>query len=506
MRDQSPWRLCLTFCFLTASLVRTVVGDTADDIRRLEKKYRLAIVTRKAAFPVTRGVFHLDGRDPRPEEVDRAVKLLADELGLYPESFLRQLPLRRIVVCRDLTVNGKHVGGWADYLYSTLYLNGSRISSDEESVRHALHHEIFHLLDVADDREVLRDPAWEALNPPGFHYGGDAMRMLDDPTAGLLTTGHAGFLNAYSMSAVAEDKAEVYSYMVTAFPLVEQMAQNDAVIAAKVAAVKRIVRGFSPEMDDRFWRQFRVGEEAQLAALQAVRDARKAADDALAAGDLYGAFARYRSALETARRRLSGVAAVEECAALTRQIAEILAAATAPLDKAQEAIENGELSAALDELEAFATQRAQFLAISEVQNRFEMLQRHPSLRPEKRERAVRERIRAGDAALQRGDLRSAARWYRSAARVFPDSQAAQEARSKLESLLADEETAAQIERQNVNMECQALLARGRLLMKQGRPADAVAVFDRIIANFPDTPWAQEASRAKELCAAGARED
>jgi len=497
---QPRWRACVFVVLLALVAARGTRGDTDGALQRLERKYRIAIVTRKAAFPVTRGRFRLDGRDPRPDQVRLAVELLRKELTLYPLAFIRKLPLRRIVICRDLTANGKHIGGWADYSYRTLYLNGARISADEESVRHALHHEIFHLLDIQDDGDVAHDPAWEALNPSGYRYGANSMEMLDDLEAGLLSTACPGFLNRYSTSALAEDKAEVYSYLVTAYPLVEQMARNDPVIAAKVAAIKQLVRDFHPDMDERFWRQFRVEDETRLAALRAVKKARETADEALSSGDLYGAFRRYKAALYLARRNLAGPDALEESGAITRRIAEILKIVTAPLKRAEQAIAENEFSRALDELDAFAARHRRFLAIAELRNKYETLCRHPSLRPEKRERSVRERIRAGDAALERGDPRTAARWYRSAARVFPDTRAAREAREKLDRLLADPAAVAEIEKQNAELECKAMLGRGRLLMKRGQFADAVAVFDDIIALFPDTPWARQASLAREECA------
>ena len=77
-------------------------------------------------------------------------------------------------------------------------------------MRIVLHHEFFHYIDYADDQSY-DDDEWEGLNQKGFKYGngGDSERewvKLDKNTR--------GFINHYSTTALEEDRAEIYQYLI----------------------------------------------------------------------------------------------------------------------------------------------------------------------------------------------------------------------------------------------------------------------------------------------------
>jgi hypothetical protein len=77
-----------------------------------------------------------------------------------------------------------------------------------------------------------------------------------DPSAGLPTNAE-GFLTRYSMSEVAEDKAEVFSHMVTDYRAVEKRAACDGVVRAKVSRMREIVEAFCPQVDAAWWNEAR---------------------------------------------------------------------------------------------------------------------------------------------------------------------------------------------------------------------------------------------------------
>jgi thiol-disulfide isomerase/thioredoxin len=55
-------------------------------------------------------------------------------------------------------------------------------------------------------------PEWEAVNPPGFHYGGGGgVELMEHPEKNWATwsPNQPGFLNAYSTSAPWEDRSEI---------------------------------------------------------------------------------------------------------------------------------------------------------------------------------------------------------------------------------------------------------------------------------------------------------
>jgi hypothetical protein len=65
------------------------------------------------------------------------------------------------------------------------------------------------LADLADDAEVLWDPEWDRLNPPGFEDGHGG-RDLRQPSSSALSEERAGFLTRYATSALEEDQAEIF--------------------------------------------------------------------------------------------------------------------------------------------------------------------------------------------------------------------------------------------------------------------------------------------------------
>ena len=92
---------------------------------------------------------------------------------------------------------------------------------------------------------LMQDQAWAQLNPPGFSYGYDTKRMKDK----LLP----GFMTGYATTAMREDKAELFSYMMTNYPKVKRRTVRDSVLAAKVAYLKAMLLQRCPEMNEAFW-------------------------------------------------------------------------------------------------------------------------------------------------------------------------------------------------------------------------------------------------------------
>jgi hypothetical protein len=129
---------------------------------------------------------------------------------------------------------------FADVERGRLYMNVDG-TLDSRTIRRTIHHEFFHQVDFADDQSLASDPRWEALNPPAFHYTLDAERLKADPTAALLDEGLLGFLNRYSATNPAEDKAELYSYLVTERAMVLRRAARDDVLRRKVDRLRAML-------------------------------------------------------------------------------------------------------------------------------------------------------------------------------------------------------------------------------------------------------------------------
>jgi hypothetical protein len=198
-----------------------------------------------------------------PEAVAAYAPLLAREFDLYPPELVRRVGLRRVVLCRNLTYRTEPAAGLPHFRGDALYLDVGVLAEDPAYARTAVHHEFFHLLDYRDDGQVYRDPAWEALNPPGTRYGRGGWSVLGDPQTAVLTDRYPGFLNHYSTTGVEEDKAEVFAYLVAQPSYVAGRAAADPVLRAKAARMTEQLAAFCPEVDGAFWAKAR---QAELAA------------------------------------------------------------------------------------------------------------------------------------------------------------------------------------------------------------------------------------------------
>ncbi|HEV7999939.1 MAG TPA: hypothetical protein VGP63_08675 [Planctomycetaceae bacterium] len=188
-----------------------------------------------------------------PAELARYTGLFAQEFGLYPADVIRRAQLERLVICKDLSYDGQLRGAIPDFESKTLYLDAVRGGSNPTYQRKVIHHDFFHMIDYRDDGYLYADKEWEKLNPAEFHYGTGGANAQGDPMSSVLTDRWPGFLNSYSKTGVEEDKAEMYANLVVEPAYVERRAQTDAVVRAKVAAIKRLMVRFSPNADDHIW-------------------------------------------------------------------------------------------------------------------------------------------------------------------------------------------------------------------------------------------------------------
>ncbi len=190
------------------------------------------------------------GTAPAAADATRAASVVAAELARYPRAFLQAARLRRVLVCQGLREGAITIPSLPNY-ERTLLLDASSASA---RLRRLLHHEVFHFADYAEDNQVQRDPAWAALNDHWFVYG-DGGRYMRDADASRLTDKLPGFVTRYATSALEEDKAETFSFMMVAPADIARIAAHDPVVRSKVAYVKSELGRLAPCLDAAFWRR-----------------------------------------------------------------------------------------------------------------------------------------------------------------------------------------------------------------------------------------------------------
>lgn len=268
-----------TLCFaamaglLLSGMADTVSSQESQDFRQtldqLASKYDVEIVWDEGPYTWDQG--RRTARTPADWELEQYTAVLADELSLYPESFIRDSGARRIILCRDIWVDSQgvkqHISGTLESGTGTLYLavDYTYKVNNQPKQRRVFHHAFFHLLDgtmglLDEDRcpggcSSPADPNWKALNPAGFEYGDYGRGGQYDRTSktGLLTTEYPGFLNLYSAGHIADDKADIFAYLMVVHHYVEDRGRGDDVIQNKIDLIKTRLEAFNPELNAAFW-------------------------------------------------------------------------------------------------------------------------------------------------------------------------------------------------------------------------------------------------------------
>lgn len=176
--------------------------------------------------PVAAGVAESSQRD-------RALAVLTEELRRYPPAFLEKSRFRRVLLCSDLSEDAHEIPSLPNF-QQTLLLD---VNATPRFLRRLVHHEVFHFADYADDDQVKLDPEWVKENDPYFVYGNGG-RFLRDPRSSSPDSAPPGFITRYATSALEEDKAETFAFLMVEPSMVADRAKKDPVLARKVMRVK----------------------------------------------------------------------------------------------------------------------------------------------------------------------------------------------------------------------------------------------------------------------------
>ncbi len=203
-----------------------------------------------------------EAKQPADWEMAQYVPILLEEMGLYPDDILQKSGVKKIVICRDIVVTTgdlpQHISGHLDFDREALYpaTDYTYKVNNRAKQRRVLHHALYHMMDLVLD-DVAEDDEWRTLLDEGFEYGqfGEAGHVDRTSKTGILTTQYPGFLNKYSTGHIADDKADMFAYLMVAHHYVMARAAEDEQIAAKVAMIKKRMLELSPEMDDEFWKK-----------------------------------------------------------------------------------------------------------------------------------------------------------------------------------------------------------------------------------------------------------
>ena len=199
--------------------------------------------------------YSISYKAPSEEQKDTIAKILENELALYHTEVIRRSRVERIILASNLKCGEQPWGGLAEVgwlVADTLFLNVERLEKNEVYARRAFHHEFYHAIDYRDSVLNFTDSSWNRLNASHFRY-----KQSTDPTLSSAHMFVPGFVSAYSLTNVREDKAEVFSHLIVHYDLMIERAKQDQVLANKIARMKMYLAKFAPQIDDAFWQSLK---------------------------------------------------------------------------------------------------------------------------------------------------------------------------------------------------------------------------------------------------------
>lgn len=249
-------------------------NTTEPDVNAIFKKYGIKIIINDI-YPKTLVHYSyklvLTGKKPDEEYVKQFKNILALELIRYPQSFIINSGLKKVVLTQNMKFNrivfsarafsdvtrfGSSGPEGGTSFYDVWYVNSSL-----EHVRRTLHHEIFHDVD-AKHGKYENDSEWMKLNNTDFKYGSGTEKSRLGALS-IYNDSLTGFLNGYSMASILEDKAEIYSTMIFYPSYVYKRAKSDRIIGEKVERIKKFIKSVCPEMNEEFWEKQMTKEVKQ---------------------------------------------------------------------------------------------------------------------------------------------------------------------------------------------------------------------------------------------------
>lgn len=201
----------------------------------------VSVLEASRAFRIDLGNGPLSGGSPGAKERDAAHAIVAREVARYPRGFFKKARLRGVVFAAELVEGSQPIPSLPN-VGGLLFVD---VLAAETDLVRTIHHEIYHFVDLADDGRLFPDPTWEALNPPGVHYGSGGRTLRGSWAASAL---HAppGFVSPYATSAVEEDKAETFALAVIRHDATLARAATDPALRAKVAELTRRLGRLDP--------------------------------------------------------------------------------------------------------------------------------------------------------------------------------------------------------------------------------------------------------------------
>ena len=169
---------------------------------------------------------------------DKKYQIISNNLDRYSKEFLKEINLKYIVMCENLSISGINTAGIPDHVMKTLILD---LKFNEKYFERVIHHELFHIINDGF-KDLFDENEWKNFNKSTFKY---ADCSTCSKKLGLDTYANTnGFFTEYSKTTPSEDMAEVFSHLISK----NYKISNDPILSKKIEFIKNKLR----EIDKNF--------------------------------------------------------------------------------------------------------------------------------------------------------------------------------------------------------------------------------------------------------------
>lgn len=184
------------------------------------------------------------------------LNILRREIEIYPVSFLKNSGLKYVMICENISdgeVNPVGIApGHFDQSPGVFYINISEVNSYKKKektgiIKHVFHHEFYHVIDAALTK-IYIDDEWNKLNKQSY-----SDKILVDRN--VIDNSVKGYISKYARNNVAEDKAELFAFMISQHKKFKKTLANDEILLKKSKLMIRRLKGISKEINKNFWRK-----------------------------------------------------------------------------------------------------------------------------------------------------------------------------------------------------------------------------------------------------------
>ena len=167
------------------------------------------------------------------KNIEKKFQLIQKNLNIYQPIFLKEINLKYIVLCENLSVSGIDAAGVPNFKMKTLIID---INFNKKYFERIIHHEVFHIINDGF-KDYFIEKEWKSFNPKNFEYA-ECSTCSDRVNLSAIKKTN-GFLTEYSMSTASEDMAELFSFLVYDKKKVDEKSFNDPILKNKTSFIKR---------------------------------------------------------------------------------------------------------------------------------------------------------------------------------------------------------------------------------------------------------------------------